>query len=90
MRPFGQHTKVSPCTHTPQMFNQLQFLEGKHTCWWAVQFMCASFCLFTSAAYKYGDGKKIDGKRVVVDIERGRTVKTWRPRKLGKSGELIV
>ena len=36
------------------------------------------------AAYKYGDGKKIDGKRVVVDIERGRTVKTWKPRRLGE------
>lgn len=36
-----------------------------------------------SAAFKYGDGRKIDGKRVVVDIERGRTVKNWRPRRLG-------
>ena len=34
-------------------------------------------------AYKYGDGKKIDGKRVIVDFERGRTVLTWRPRRLG-------
>lgn len=35
------------------------------------------------SAFKYGDGRKIDGKRVVVDIERGRTVKNWRPRRLG-------
>ena len=35
------------------------------------------------AAYKYGDGRKIDGRRVVVDIERGRTVKNWKPRRLG-------
>ena len=35
------------------------------------------------AAYKYADGKKIDGKRVLVDVERGRTVKGWRPRRLG-------
>jgi len=35
------------------------------------------------AAYKYGDGKKIDGRRVVVDIERGRTVKNWKPRRFG-------
>jgi len=34
-------------------------------------------------AYKYADGKKIDGKRVLVDVERGRTVKGWRPRRLG-------
>ena len=42
--------------------------------------------LFTfTAAYKYADGKKIDNKRVVVDVERGRTVKSWKPRRLGKS-----
>lgn len=34
-------------------------------------------------AYKYGDGKKIDNKRVLVDVERGRTVPGWRPRRLG-------
>ena len=36
-----------------------------------------------AAAYKNADGKKIDGKRVVVDVERGRTVKSWKPRRLG-------
>lgn len=35
------------------------------------------------SAYKYGDGKKIDGRRIVVDVERGRTVKSWKPRRLG-------
>lgn len=35
------------------------------------------------AAYKYADGKKIDGRRVVVDVERGRTVRDWLPRKFG-------
>jgi len=35
------------------------------------------------SAYKYADGRKIDGKRVLVDVERGRTVKGWRPRRLG-------
>ena len=35
------------------------------------------------AAYKHADGKKIDGRRVLVDVERGRTVKGWRPRRLG-------
>lgn len=28
-----------------------------------------------AAAYKKGDGTKIDGRRVVVDYERGRTQK---------------
>lgn len=35
------------------------------------------------SAYKHADGKKIDGRRVLVDIERGRTIKGWRPRRLG-------
>lgn len=35
------------------------------------------------SAYKHADGRKIDGRRVLVDVERGRTVKGWRPRRLG-------
>merc|ERR1711918_204223 len=35
-------------------------------------------------AYKQGDGKKIDGRRVMVDVERGRTVEGWLPRRLGR------
>jgi U1 small nuclear ribonucleoprotein len=34
-------------------------------------------------AFKYGDAKKIDDYRVLVDVERGRTVRNWRPRRLG-------
>merc|ERR1712146_576994 len=34
-------------------------------------------------AYKQGDGKKIDGRRVMVDVERGRTVEGWLARRLG-------
>lgn len=34
-------------------------------------------------AYKQADGRKIDGRRVLVDVERGRTVPNWRPRRLG-------
>jgi len=34
-------------------------------------------------AYKQADGKKIDGRRVLVDVERGRTVNGWLPRRLG-------
>ncbi|CAD5225480.1 unnamed protein product [Bursaphelenchus okinawaensis] len=36
-----------------------------------------------SAAYKKADGMKIDGRRIIVDYERGRTQKTWLPRRLG-------
>ncbi|CAA7019410.1 unnamed protein product [Microthlaspi erraticum] len=35
------------------------------------------------SAYKQADGQKIDGRRVLVDVERGRTVPNWRPRRLG-------
>ncbi|CAG8485787.1 16511_t:CDS:2 [Acaulospora colombiana] len=35
------------------------------------------------AAYKDADGVKLLGRRILVDVERGRTVKGWRPRRLG-------
>ncbi|GAB4817606.1 hypothetical protein N2152v2_004652 [Parachlorella kessleri] len=40
-------------------------------------------------AYKMADGRKIENRRVLVDVERGRTVPNWRPRRLGggKGGE---
>jgi len=34
-------------------------------------------------AYKDADGRKINGRRILVDVERGRTVKNWQPRRLG-------
>lgn len=34
-------------------------------------------------AYKQGDGAKVDGRRVLVDVERARTVPNWLPRRLG-------
>lgn len=34
-------------------------------------------------AYKQADGRKIDGRKVVVDCERGRTSADWKPRRLG-------
>lgn len=34
-------------------------------------------------AYKHADGIKIDGRSVLVDVERGRTVSGWFPRRLG-------
>ena len=37
-----------------------------------------------AAAYKKADGMKIDGRRVLVDVERARTVKGWLPRRLGE------
>ncbi|XTI87407.1 RNA-binding domain-containing protein [Cenococcum geophilum] len=35
------------------------------------------------AAYKETDGIRIKDKRVLVDVERGRTVSGWRPRRFG-------
>eukprot|EP00471_Norrisiella_sphaerica_P006604 CAMPEP_0184490736 /NCGR_PEP_ID=MMETSP0113_2-20130426/18687_1 /TAXON_ID=91329 /ORGANISM="Norrisiella sphaerica, Strain BC52" /LENGTH=289 /DNA_ID=CAMNT_0026874769 /DNA_START=17 /DNA_END=886 /DNA_ORIENTATION=- len=34
-------------------------------------------------AYKDADGRKINKRRILVDVERGRTVKDWKPRRLG-------
>lgn len=34
-------------------------------------------------AYKDADGRKIMNRRILVDVERGRTVKNWKPRRLG-------
>ncbi|CAO1636764.1 unnamed protein product [Parajaminaea phylloscopi] len=34
-------------------------------------------------AYKDADGLKIRGRRILVDVERGRTVKGWKPMRLG-------
>ena len=49
----------------------------------SVRYLMWMDCACVAAAYKHADGKKIDGKRVVVDVERGRTVKSWKPRRLG-------
>ncbi|CAD0050571.1 unnamed protein product, partial [Aureobasidium pullulans] len=35
------------------------------------------------AAYKDADGIRIKDRRILVDVERGRTVKEWRPRRYG-------
>lgn len=34
-------------------------------------------------AFKEGDARKIHGRRVLVDVERGRTVSDWLPRRFG-------
>ncbi|KAJ2159776.1 hypothetical protein GGF46_002771 [Coemansia sp. RSA 552] len=34
-------------------------------------------------AYRCADGMRILGRRIVVDVERGRTVKGWAPRRFG-------
>merc|ERR1712078_975463 len=34
-------------------------------------------------AYKIGINRYMEGKRVVADVERGRTVVKWKPRRLG-------
>jgi U1 small nuclear ribonucleoprotein len=35
------------------------------------------------AAYNEANGKMIERRRIVVDMERGRTRKDWLPRRLG-------
>ncbi len=34
-------------------------------------------------AFKEADRIKIDGRRVVIDVERGRTVSGWKPKRIG-------
>eukprot|EP00746_Dinoflagellata_sp_MGD_P140555 gnl/MRDRNA2_/MRDRNA2_73796_c0_seq1.p1 gnl/MRDRNA2_/MRDRNA2_73796_c0~~gnl/MRDRNA2_/MRDRNA2_73796_c0_seq1.p1 ORF type:complete len:158 (-),score=11.87 gnl/MRDRNA2_/MRDRNA2_73796_c0_seq1:113-586(-) len=34
-------------------------------------------------AYKIGMNRYIEGRRVIADVERGRTVGKWKPRRLG-------
>lgn len=36
-----------------------------------------------TVALRRMEGKKIDGRRVILDVERGRTVRSWRPARLG-------
>lgn len=35
-----------------------------------------------TAAYKDAEGLKLMNKRLLIDVERGRTVKGWKPRRL--------
>ena len=45
--------------------------------------MLTSDFLHPSAAYKETENLRIKGRKVVVDVERGRTVNGWRPRRFG-------
>jgi hypothetical protein len=70
----------------PRGYAFVEFEHERHmrgTCW---MWLCSrdvanrSFC---AEAYKYANGKKIDNRRVVVDVERGRLDPQWKPRRLG-------
>ena len=39
--------------------------------------------IYNIVAIERGDGRRVDGKRVAVDYERGRTREDWLPRRLG-------
>ena len=54
--------------------------EGKSRGYGFVEFHHAADM---TAAYKDADGRRLGSRRVVVDVERGRTVKGWQPRRLG-------
>lgn len=45
--------------------------------------MYTFFLRGVTAAYKNADGRKLDNRRVLVDVERARTVKGWLSRRLG-------
>ena len=54
--------------------------QGKSRGYAFVEFEREKAC---KEAYDEEDGRKLEGRRMVVDVERGRTVKGWRPRRLG-------
>ncbi|KAI7901485.1 uncharacterized protein BX663DRAFT_437583, partial [Cokeromyces recurvatus] len=54
--------------------------QGKSRCYAFIEFEREKDM---RAAYKDADGLKILGRRILVDVERARTVKGWRPRRLG-------
>lgn len=39
--------------------------------------------VWVAAAYKDAEGLKMLNRRLLIDVERGRTVKGWKPRRLG-------
>ena len=53
-------------------------------------FLACTFVFPFAAAYKKADGMKIDGRRVLVDVERARTVKGWLPRRLGELERIML
>ncbi len=42
-----------------------------------------NFNFFVLVALEDADGMRIEGRKIFVDVERGRTVDGWRPRRLG-------
>ncbi|KAI8882643.1 RNA-binding domain-containing protein [Backusella circina FSU 941] len=54
--------------------------EGKSRCYAFIEFEREKDM---RAAYKDADGIKILNRRILVDVERARTVKGWKPRRLG-------
>jgi U1 small nuclear ribonucleoprotein len=70
----------SPAIGTIKSCRIVTDLEGKSRAYAFIEFEKEEEM---TAAYKRGDGKKIDDRRVQVDVERGRTVRNWRPRRLG-------
>ncbi|CEP16905.1 hypothetical protein [Parasitella parasitica] len=54
--------------------------EGKSRCYAFIEFEREKDM---RAAYKDADGIKMLGRRILVDVERARTVKGWKPRRLG-------
>ncbi|KHJ45086.1 hypothetical protein D918_04897 [Trichuris suis] len=78
--PIGSHHADSRWVKLVGQLNAVPEEQGSYPCNLLGQFVCMHLFL---AAYKHADGRKIDGRRVLVDVERGRTVKGWLPRRLG-------
>ena len=64
----------SSCNGSPSAWSQLSVAAGKPRGYAFIEYEHKNNM---KEAYKRADGKKVEGKRVVVDVERGRTVPNW-------------
>lgn len=73
MREFGRFGPI-------KMIRIVHDLEGKPRGYAFIEFEDERHM---KEAYMKADGMDIDGRYIVVDVERGRTVENWRPRRFG-------
>jgi U1 small nuclear ribonucleoprotein len=67
------HTKT--CKHSQKPFPSLSFMTADKPRGYA--FIEYEHKKDMKEAYKQADGRKIEGRRILVDVERGRTVDNW-------------